>query len=96
MHDVRDNTPDLELLFVFELDGLKFWIRWQQPDLATLLFQRLDGELSIHSINNDAAMTGCNRTINYEDESPRVWWRLQHLREWSHEEETESIYTGRS
>lgn len=29
-------------------------------------------------------------------ESPRVWWRLQHLREWSHEEETESIYTGRS
>ena len=31
-----------------------------------------------------------------ESESPRVWWRLQHLREWSHEEETESIYTGRS
>ena len=31
-----------------------------------------------------------------QHESPRVWWRLQHLREWSHEEETESIYTGRS
>ena len=34
--------------------------------------------------------------VMHNDESPRVWWRLQHLREWSHEEETESIYTGRS
>ena len=45
---------------------------------------------------NAQTMMMFNQAQQQQRESPRVWWRLQHLREWSHEEETESIYTGRS
>jgi hypothetical protein len=58
VYDTGDHTPDLEFLFVFEFNGFKVRIGWHQPDLAALLFQGLDGKLSIKDTITTLPLTG--------------------------------------